>query len=149
MRQNRKPFSNLFIAAAGSLPRRRASRHAFVGEERLTKLPERLLSPWKLRKSHCNKLFLLSNFFNPCETYHNSTFKALGGKKWRTGARRSVKRQSSAKYLLVLITEIRTLCSSAIFKTLKQCSFIQCKECCKQATHDGDAKYRWWPGKFL
>ena len=48
MRQNRKPFSNLFIAAAGSLPRRRVSRHAFVGEERLTKLPERLLSPWKL-----------------------------------------------------------------------------------------------------
>ena len=118
MRQNRKPFSNSFIAAAGSLPRRRASRHAFVGEERLTKLPERLLSPWKLRKSHCNKLFLLSNFFNPCEAYHNSTFKALGGKKWRTGARRSVKRQSSAKYLLVLITEIRTLCSSAIFKLL-------------------------------
>ena len=118
MRQNRKPFCNLFIAAAGSLPRRRASRHAFVGEERLTKLQERLLSPRKLRNSHCNKLFLLSNFFNPCETYHNSTFKALGGKKWRTGARRSVKRQSSAKYLLVLITEIRTLCSSAIFKLL-------------------------------
>ena len=27
--------------------------------------------------------------------------------------------------------------------TLQQWSFIQCKECCKQATHDGDEKYRW------
>ena len=80
MRQNRKAFCNLLIADASSLPRRRASRHAFVGKERLTKLQERLLSPRKLRKSHWNKLVLLLNFFNPCETYHNSTFKALGVK---------------------------------------------------------------------
>ena len=67
MRQNGKPFCNLYIAAARSLPPKCSSHHAIVGEERLTKPQERLLSPRKLRLTIA------------------PPSKALGGKKLRSG----------------------------------------------------------------